>query len=61
MGESYVIGVLGGDGVGPEVTAEAVDVLRRVGELRGIDFDFHAGYWAVARTRRTGHHCPTRR
>src|SRR5271155_3172926 len=43
MTESYVIGVLGGDGIGPEVTAEAINVLRRVGELRSIDFDFRYG------------------
>lgn len=32
------IAVIGGDGIGPEVTAEAVRVLRRVAQHRGHDF-----------------------
>jgi len=40
MPEPYVIGVLGWDGIGPEVTSETVNLLRRVGEFRGIDFGF---------------------
>jgi 3-isopropylmalate dehydrogenase len=32
--------VLGGDGIGPEVTAEAVRVLRAVAKKRGHHFDF---------------------
>lgn len=31
---------LPGDGIGPEVTAEAVRVLQRVGKLKGHDFSF---------------------
>lgn len=34
------IAVLGGDGIGPEVTREAVAVLERVGELGGPTFTF---------------------
>ena len=47
------IGVLAGDGVGPEVMAEALEVLSKVGSLEGllyglVRFDlggerFHAG------------------
>lgn len=33
----YRIGVLPGDGIGPEVTAEALKVLDVVGELEGLD------------------------
>jgi 3-isopropylmalate dehydrogenase len=46
------IAVLGGDGVGPEVTAEAVRVLRAVAQRFGHRFDFQerlAGQDAVAR------------
>jgi 3-isopropylmalate dehydrogenase len=34
------IAVLGGDGIGPEVTREAVSILRAVAELGGHDFIF---------------------
>ena len=34
----YTIAVLGGDGIGPEVTAEAVRVLQAVGERFGLQF-----------------------
>ena len=34
------IAVLGGDGIGPEVTAEAVRVLQAVGSKYGHDFEF---------------------
>jgi 3-isopropylmalate dehydrogenase len=33
------IGVLAGDGVGPEVIAEAVEVLLEAGRLEGLEFD----------------------
>src|ERR1051325_2102148 len=35
------IAVLAGDGVGPEVTAPAVRVLRTAGEVSGVEFTFH--------------------
>src|ERR1700742_2633141 len=35
--------VVAGDGIGPEVTAEAVRVLRSVAELGGYDFEFREG------------------
>lgn len=34
------IAVLGGDGIGPEVTREAINILRAVAELGGHDFTF---------------------
>lgn len=37
---SYKIAVLPGDGIGPEVCAEAVKVLRTVGELFHHEFSF---------------------
>ena len=37
---SYRIAVLPGDGIGPEVTGEAVRVLEAIGKLAGVSFDF---------------------
>ena len=37
---SYRIAVLPGDGIGPEVTAEAVRVLEAVGKRSGVSFAF---------------------
>ena len=37
---TYRIATLPGDGVGPEVTAQALRVLRRIGELHGHEFAF---------------------
>jgi 3-isopropylmalate dehydrogenase len=39
--QSFNIAVLAGDGVGPEVTAQAVRVLRTAGDLCGMEFQFH--------------------
>ena len=39
----FRIAVLAGDGIGPEVTAEAVKVLRAVAELGGLEFEFVEG------------------
>ena len=36
----YNIAVLGGDGIGPEVTAEAVKVLKKISDKFNIQFDF---------------------
>ena len=33
--------LLPGDGIGPEITAEAVKVLRAIGEREGVEFDLH--------------------
>ena len=40
MAKTYKIAVLPGDGIGPEVTREAVETLRLVGEIRGFSLDF---------------------
>jgi 3-isopropylmalate dehydrogenase len=37
------IAVLAGDGIGPEVTGEATEILRAVAELGGHDFTFDSG------------------
>lgn len=39
----YRVAVLPGDGIGPEVTAEAVKVLKAVEEVAGPSFRFHTG------------------
>ncbi|MDA1098366.1 MAG: 3-isopropylmalate dehydrogenase [Proteobacteria bacterium] len=49
MGLSYRMIVLGGDGIGPEVTAEAVRVMDWFGEHRGLDITArHELYGAAA-------------
>ncbi|MBC8241375.1 MAG: 3-isopropylmalate dehydrogenase [Alphaproteobacteria bacterium] len=49
MGLSYRMVVLGGDGIGPEVTAEAVRVMDWFGEHRGLDITArHELYGAAA-------------
>jgi 3-isopropylmalate dehydrogenase len=49
-----LIGVLGGDGIGPEVTAEAVRVLQAVGTRYGHRFEFRAGLVGGAAIDATG-------
>jgi len=39
LGKTYRLAVLPGDGIGPEVTREAVSTLRLVGEIRGFALD----------------------
>lgn len=39
----FTVAVLPGDGVGPEVAAEGVRILKRVGERFGHEFDLHYG------------------
>ena len=41
MANSYKIAVLAGDGIGPEVMAEAIKVLRKVEGKSGIKFEFN--------------------
>ncbi|MEM8544094.1 MAG: 3-isopropylmalate dehydrogenase [Cyanobacteria bacterium P01_H01_bin.119] len=40
MAQSYKITLLSGDGIGPEIMAVTLDVLKRVGEQDGLSFDF---------------------
>lgn len=37
---AYKIAVLGGDGIGPEVVNATIKILKSVGELKNIDFEF---------------------
>jgi len=52
------IAVIPGDGIGVEVTAEAVKVLRRVGEAFGRQFDLHILPWSAEHYLRTGETLP---
>ena len=49
-----LIGVLAGDGIGPEVTAEAVRVLKAVGARYGHRFEFRAALIGGAAIDATG-------
>ncbi|HEU5298587.1 MAG TPA: 3-isopropylmalate dehydrogenase [bacterium] len=53
------IAVLPGDGVGPEVTAEALKVLRAAGARFGIGFEFAQGLIGGEAVERTGAPLPT--
>lgn len=55
----YVIAVLPGDGIGPEVTAEAVRVLEAVGRRFGHTFEFHEALIGGAAIEATGSPLPT--
>lgn len=55
----YVIAVLPGDGIGPEVTAEAVRVLEAVGRRFGHTFEFHEALIGGAAMEATGSPLPT--
>jgi len=39
----YKIAVLEGDGIGPEIVNSALRVLKRLGELSGVSFEFEEG------------------
>ena len=41
---NYKIAVLNGDGIGPEIVAEAIKVLDKVGEKFGHQFEYARGY-----------------
>ena len=53
------IAVIPGDGIGVEVTAEAVKVLRRVGDVFGRQFDLHILPWSAEHYLRTGETLPS--
>ena len=40
---SFRICLLPGDGIGPEITAEAVKVMSAIGDAADVSFDFHEG------------------
>jgi 3-isopropylmalate dehydrogenase len=52
------IAIIPGDGIGVEVTAEAVKVLRRVGDVFGRQFDLHILPWSAEHYLRTGETLP---
>ncbi len=55
--ESYRICLLPGDGIGPEIMAEAVKVLDAIGESHGVDFSYDEqliGGCAIDATRAAG-------
>ncbi|MEU6131654.1 isocitrate/isopropylmalate dehydrogenase family protein [Saccharopolyspora sp. NPDC047091] len=51
---TYRIAVLGGDGIGPETTAEALKVAEAAAELGGLGLDFEELDASAARWQRTG-------
>src|ERR1700730_8218036 len=53
------IAVLAGDGIGPEVTREATNILRAVAELGGHDFTFVEGLIGRIAITQTGSPLPT--
>jgi 3-isopropylmalate dehydrogenase len=55
---SYRIAVLPGDGIGQEVTAEAVRVLRAIGKTFGASFEFEQALVGGAALDATGHPLP---
>jgi 3-isopropylmalate dehydrogenase len=54
MSDVKKIAVIGGDGTGPEVTAEAIKVLDAVAKLEGFRFDRTVLDWGGDRLLRTG-------
>src|SRR5262245_45581579 len=57
---SYRIAVLPGDGIGPEVTGQAVRVLEAVGKLAGFGFEFEQALVGGAAIDATGGPLPPR-
>ncbi len=55
---NYKIAVLAGDGIGPEITGEAVKVLKEVGRKFGHDFVFEEGLVGGAAYDAAGHPLP---
>ena len=58
MGTGLNIAVLPGDGIGVEVTREAVRVLRAIAEIQGYDFRFRSEPIGGAAIRETGFPLP---
>src|SRR3990172_3770690 len=55
---TYKIAVLGGDGIGPEVVAEAIKILKAVARGSGVAFEFEAGLVGGAAIDATGNPLP---
>ena len=58
MSNSYKIAVIPGDGTGPEVTVEAIKVLRKAGTAFDFDLDFHEFEFGGDRFLKTGETLP---
>ncbi len=58
MGKNYRIGVIPGDGTGPEVTVEGIKVLNAVAKKMGITWDFIQYDFGGERYLRTGEILP---
>ncbi|MBD2066932.1 3-isopropylmalate dehydrogenase [Leptolyngbya sp. FACHB-671] len=54
----YRVTLLPGDGIGPEIMAVAVDVLKRVGQQLEIQFEFHEALMGGAAIDATGNPLP---
>ncbi len=58
MGKKYNLGVIGGDGTGPEVVAEGLKVLKAASEKFGFDFETKDYDWGGDRYIKTGEVLP---
>ena len=54
MAKSYKIAVIGGDGTGPEVIAEALKVLKAASKKHKVDFSFTGIPWGGEYYKKTG-------
>jgi len=55
----YKIALLAGDGIGPEVTSQAIDVLEQIGILYNHDFDIKSGLIGGVAIEQTNSSLPT--
>jgi 3-isopropylmalate dehydrogenase len=58
MAKAYRIATIAGDGIGPEVTAEAVKVLRAVADVRGFGVEIEPLPWSADHYLATGETLP---
>ncbi len=58
MGKTYKIGLMGGDGTGPEVLAEGVKVIQAAAEVEGFSFDLTSYDFGGERYMKTGEILP---
>lgn len=59
MAQQYCITLLPGDGIGPEIMAIAVEVLKVVGQQHDLQFQFQTGLMGGAAIDETGEPLPT--
>lgn len=58
MGKTYKIGVIGGDGTGPEVVQEGIKVIQSIEKSEGFKCDFHHFDFGGERYKKTGETLP---